>query len=225
MVSLSTLQVEDVVRAFDPAVRTTVVYSSSSGLRASTSCVAAIRERFAGKTIIGHVAALDIRQKAQDNTINVARRLALRHPAVAFVIVGGGNDETALRGLAADLPNVTFTGFVDNVGDYLAACDIFILPSRREGIGSVLLDAMDQQLPIVATRVGGVPSIVRDGVNGILIDPDRPDQLEAAILRLVSAPDERKAMGARGRELSARFTAAAMANRYLELYEHALEHR
>ena len=65
-----------------------------------------------------------------------------------------------LKAAAAGLSNLTFTGFVDNVGDYLAAFDIFILPSNREGIGSILLDAMEQGLPVIASRVGGVPDIV-----------------------------------------------------------------
>ena len=71
-----------------------------------------------------------------------------------------------LKNAAAGLSNVMFTGFVDNVGDYLAAFDVFVLPSNREGIGSVLFDAMDRALPVVASRVGGVPDIVHDGENG-----------------------------------------------------------
>ncbi len=105
------------------------------------------------------------------------------------MLVGGGEDEGMLKTAAAGLSNVTFTGFVDNVGDYLAAFDIFVLPSNREGIGSVLLDAMDRALPVVASRVGGVPDIVHDGENGILIDAGRPDQLRDGILALCADPD------------------------------------
>jgi len=214
-------QVENILRAFDPKIRTTVIFSSSSGFAVDAAKAAQIRARFSGKIVVGNVAALDIRQKAQEHIISVARALATTHPELAFVIVGTGADEAALKTQAEGLPNVTFTGFVDNVGDYLAAFDIFILPSRSEGIGSVLLDAMDQRLPIVATRVGGVPAIVHDGVNGILIDPDRPDELEAALVRLVSSEEERKAMGARGPKIAEPHTSAAMAARYMELYERA----
>ena len=90
------------------------------------------------------------------------------------------------RSAAAGLSNLTFTGFVDNVGDYLAAFDVFILPSNREGIGSILLDAMEQGLPVVASRVGGVPDIVHDRKNGLLIDPASPAQLRDAILHAAS---------------------------------------
>jgi glycosyltransferase involved in cell wall biosynthesis len=111
------------------------------------------------------------------------------------------------------------------VGDYLAAFDIFILPSNREGIGSVLLDAMDRQLPIVATRVGGVPDIVHDGENGILIEPGRVDQLQAAILRLRRDRELRHDLGARGQVFAKDFTAAAMARKYLDLYRSVLGSR
>ena len=99
-----------------------------------------------------------------------------------------------LKAAAAGLSNLTFTGFVDNVGDYLAAFDIFILPSNREGIGSILLDAMEQGLPVVASRVGGVPDIVHDGENGLLIDPANPAQLRDAILRCGATPRLRRAV-------------------------------
>jgi hypothetical protein len=100
------------------------------------------------------------------------------------MLVGGGDDEAMLRSAAAGLTNMTFTGFVDNVGDYLASFDVFVLPSNREGIGSILFDAMEAGLPVVASRVGGVPSIVHDGETGFLIDAASPDQLRAAILLL-----------------------------------------
>ena len=113
-----------------------------------------------GKFLVGHVGALDNGQKGQEFIIAAARELERSHPDVHFMLVGGGDDEAMLRSAAAGLSNLTFTGFVDNVGDYLAAFDVFILPSNREGIGSILLDAMEQGLPVIASRVGGVPDIV-----------------------------------------------------------------
>jgi glycosyltransferase involved in cell wall biosynthesis len=182
----------------------------------------AIRDEFPGKWIIGNVGALDNAQKGQEYIIEVARRAADSHPQFQFLLVGGGGDEAMLRELAADLPNVAFTGWVDNVGDYLGAFDLFILPSNKEGIGGILLDAMDRALPIIASRVGGLPEIVRDGENGILIDARNPEQLEQAILRLYDDPELRRALGNRGREFSRDFTADAMAASYLELYKQAL---
>ena len=210
-----------IVEGFDARIRSCVIHSSSSGLPVDPATVRSIRERFPGKWIIGNVGALDNAQKGQEYIIEVARRAAGRHPEFQFLLVGGGDDEAMLRELATDLPNVAFTGWVDNVGDYLAAFDLFILPSNKEGIGGILLDAMDRALPIIASRVGGLPEIVKDGVNGLLIDPRSPDQLERAITNLYEDPDLRRALGARGREFSRDFTADAMAASYLELYERA----
>ncbi len=212
-----------IVQAFDARISSCVIHSSSSGLPVDPATVRSIRERFPGKWIIGNVGALDNAQKGQEYIIEVARRTAEPHPEFQFLLVGGGDDEAMLRKLAADSPNVAFSGWVDNVGDYLAAFDLFILPSNKEGIGGILLDAMDRALPIIASRVGGLPEIVRDGENGLLIDPRSPDQLEQAILRLYDDPDLRRALGARGREFSRDFTADAMAARYLELYRQAAD--
>ncbi len=210
-----------IVQAFDERIRSCVIHSSSSGLPVDPVTARSIRERFPGKWIIGNVGALDNAQKGQEYIIEVARRLKTSHPDFQFLLVGGGDDETMLRELAGNLDNVSFTGWVDNVGDYLAAFDLFILPSNKEGIGGILLDAMDRALPIIASRVGGLPEIVRDGDNGILIEPRSPDQLQQAILRLHDDPDLRRALGARGREFARDFTADAMAEKYLELYNQA----
>jgi glycosyltransferase involved in cell wall biosynthesis len=210
-----------IVEEFDERIESRVIHSSSSGLPVDKAAAKAIRDRFPGKWIIGNVGALDNGQKGQEYIIEVARRLESSHPEFQFLLVGGGDDEAMLRELAHGLGNVAFTGWVDNVGDHLAAFDLFILPSNKEGIGGILLDAMDRALPIIASRVGGLPEIVRDGDNGLLIDPRSPDQLEAGILRLYDDPDLRRSMGARGRDFSRDFTAGAMAQQYLALYRQA----
>ena len=211
-------QVAEVVRRYDASVRVRVIYSASSGLPVDYVQSARIRAAFPGKFLVGHVGALDNAQKGQEYIIRVAAQIEESHPDVQFLLVGGGEDEAMLKHAAEGLRNVAFAGFVDNVGDYLAALDLFILPSTREGIGSILLDAMEQRLPVVAARVGGVPDIVHDGENGLLIDSARPDQLQAAILRLRASPDLRRELGERGRQLAKNFTAAVMAEKYLALY-------
>jgi glycosyltransferase involved in cell wall biosynthesis len=216
-------QVADVVRAFEPEARITVILSSSSGLVSNAEAAAAIRRQVGGGFIVGHVGALDNDQKAQDTIIAAARLLKESHPEIRFVLVGGGSDAAMLRELAAGLDTLTFTGFVDNVGDYLAAFDIFILPSRREGIGSILFDAMEYSLPVVVTPVGGVPRIVLDGQNGFLIEVDRPDQLADAILRLQSDPALKAEMGQTGQQMAVGHTPPQMAEAYLKVYRSILE--
>jgi glycosyltransferase involved in cell wall biosynthesis len=218
-------QVGEIVRAYDDAIRVTVIHSASSGLRIDPAATAAIRARFGDKFVAGHVGALDNDQKGQEFIIAVARELEHTHPDVHFVLVGGGDDEAMLKAAAAGLSNLTFTGFVDNVGDYLAAFDVFILPSNREGIGSILFDAMEQGLPVIASRVGGVPDIVRHDDTGVLIDPANPAQLRQAILALKEDPTRRRAYAERGREFAKDFTAAAMCGKYFALYESVLGQR
>ena len=215
-------QVAAIVRAYDAAIPVRVVHSGSSGLSVDTHQVAGIRAELAGKLIVGHVGALDNGQKGQEYIIAVAREIEHAYPDVHFMLVGGGDDESMLKAAAAGLSNLTFTGFVNNVGDFLAAFDIFVLPSNREGIGSILLDAMEQGLPVIASSVGGVPDIVHHERNGLLIDPANPAQLRDAILRLRDDGALRRTYGERGRELARDFTAEAMWRKYLALYESLL---
>lgn len=204
--------------AYDPGIATAVVHSALSELESDPARAEAIRARYPGRFLVGHVGALDNKTKGQVYIIRAARTLRERCPAAQVLLVGGGADEDWLKREAADLDNVAFTGFVDRVGDYLAAFDVFVLPSNVEGIGGILLDAMQFGLPVVASRVGGLPEIVHDGDNGILVRPRRPEQLVEAIIRLYNSPGLRAGMGARGREFVSGFTPAKMAARYLELY-------
>lgn len=215
-------EVRNVIQAFDEAAQVEVIHSCSSDLSFDTEAAAEIRARYGGGFLVGQVSALDNAQKGQEYTIAVARELADSHPDVQFLLVGGGKDEQMLKQLAAGLPNVTFTGFVENVGDYLGALDVFVLPSNREGIAAILLDAMDRGLPVVASRVGGVPELVRDGSNGILIDAGAVGQLRDAILKLRESPQLSGRLGDEGRRFARTFTASEMAAKYLALYRSAL---
>ena len=216
-------QVGDVIRKFDPELDPQVIHSSASGFKVDTAQAKSIRDACNGKFLVGHVGALDNGQKGQEYIINVARQLEKSNPEIHFMLVGEGKDEQKLKAEAANLGNLTFTGFVENVGDYLAAFDIFILPSLKEGIGSVLLDAMEQSLPIVASNVGGVPEIVQDDRNGILIEPGRTDELKAGILRLSAEPNLRSEMGQRGKLIATSFTSSVMCEKYLNLYRSVLD--
>jgi len=218
-------EVADVVRDYDPRIPGRIIHSSSSNLPVNDESVRAIRNRFPGKSLIGNIAALDNAQKGQEFIIDVARELHESHPQFQFLLIGDGADAAMLKEQANGLSNVTFTGFVDNVGDWLAALDLFVFPSNKEGMGSVLLDAMDRALPIIASRAGGIPSIVKDGINGILIDARRPDQLQAAILRLHDDEELRASLGTRGREFSSGFGPDVMSAAYRALYDEVLTAR
>ncbi|MDH4316160.1 MAG: glycosyltransferase family 4 protein [Gammaproteobacteria bacterium] len=211
--------IAEIVGRYNPGIRCEVIHSASSGFVPDLDNVQKIRARYSGKFLVGHVGALDNVQKGQEYIIEVARSMASLHPDIQFLLVGGGEDEAMLKASAQDLQNLQFTGFVTNVGDYLAAFDLFILPSNKEGIGGILLDAMDQGLPVIASRVGGLHEIVHDGENGLMIDPARPDQLLDAILTLRNDEQLRRRFGNRGREISSGFSAKEMCRRYREVYQ------
>jgi glycosyltransferase involved in cell wall biosynthesis len=209
--------------AYEPSLRVQKISSVASQLPVDPDVVKRLKQDYGGEFVVGHVGALDNDHKGQAHIIAVARRLADSHPGIHFLLVGGGPDEAMLRSMAHGLHNVHFTGFVSNVGDYLAMFDIFVLPSNREGLGSILLDAMQSGLPVIASRTGGIPELVHEGENGLLLAPGDVRGFEAAVLRLYDAPDERARLGARSRTLAADFTPAAMARQYLALYESILE--
>src|SRR5690606_27458878 len=109
-----------------------------------------------------------------------------------------------------------------NVEDYLAAFDIFVYPSVREGLGSTLLDAMAFGLPIVASRAGGIPEIVEDGVNGLLIPPGDPDALVQALVRLLDDPALCASMRSANRASAARYSSDRMTDSYEAIYRSLL---
>jgi glycosyltransferase involved in cell wall biosynthesis len=215
-------KVAEIVKAYDASATVRVIHSASSGLPVDPVVAARIRSAFPGRLIAGHVGALDNSQKGQEYIIAVAREVEHSHSDLMFMLVGGGEDEAMLKSLAAGLRNVVFTGFVENVGDYLAAFDMFVLPSNREGIGSILLDAMERGLPVIASAVGGVPDIVHHEENGLLIERGNVAQLRDAILRLRADPEWRRTLGDRGREFAKDFTGEHMWRKYLALYESLL---
>ncbi len=105
-----------------------------------------------------------------------------------------------------------------DVGNYLAAFDLFLYPSRHEGLGSILLDAMSFGLPVVATRVGGIPEIVPAGANGLLCEVDDIAALAAAVLTLRADPQLRGRFAAANRQHAQRFAPESMTRQYINIY-------
>lgn len=199
-----------------------VVYDAHADLHSDGDTIARLRNRFAGRFLIGHVGALVNRHKGQLHLIRAARCIADSHPDIQFVLLGAGEDEALLRQEAAGLNNVHFEGFVDNVGDYLAAFDLFAFPSLFEGLGSTILDAFYFGLPVVASRVGGIPEIVIDGENGLLVPPGDEAALMAALLRLYNDDALRMAFSVKARHHAQRHAPARMADEYIRIYQRLL---
>ena len=179
---------------------------------------AAIRSERAGKILIGHAGLLNHRAKGQLTIIEVARKAAETHPDWHFLLCGEGPHREKFEQEIGDLDNIELVGWVDNLGDYLEAFDLFVFPSPKEALGSVLLDAMQFGLPIIASNVGGIPELVEDGVNGRLVEPENAGELYEAIEAMLADPDEMAATGTRNVEKSRSYSAAHMADAYEALY-------
>jgi glycosyltransferase involved in cell wall biosynthesis len=175
--------------------------------------------------LIGTLARLSP-PKGIDTMIEAAKIVIASYPSVRFVIAGTGPLETDLSRKVRDLrlePYVRMPGFVDDVPGFLAGLDLYVLPSDTEGTPLALIEAMAAGLPVVATRVGGVPEVVIDGVTGLLVPPRQPKALAQAIVRLLVDPDLAKSMGASGRERAETvFDAKVTAEKTVEVYRDVL---
>jgi glycosyltransferase involved in cell wall biosynthesis len=124
---------------------------------------------------------------------------------VELEVVGEGPAGEALRARAAALGlegRVRWLGAVgqDEIRRHYAEADAFCLPSFAEGVPVVLMEAMAMQLPVVATRIAGIPELIEDGVSGLLVAPARSDELADALTRLAESPELRHELGGAGRE-------------------------
>jgi len=109
------------------------------------------------------------------------------------------------------------------VPDILAAADCLVAPSRYEGFGLAVAEGMAAGLPVVASRIDSIPELVEDGVSGILVRPNRPQELAAKVIEILGDRERAHLLGERARErVGERFTLAAMLRSYESLYEELL---
>jgi len=128
-------------------------------------------------------------EKGQANFLRAFARVAERRSDVKAVIVGEGPDHPRLVDLARELrldSRVVFTGYQRDVRRYYEAADLLVVPSKSEGIPNVVLEAMLFGVPVVSTRVGGIPEIIRDRWNGVLVPPEDPPELARAIVEVIT---------------------------------------
>jgi len=180
--------------------------------------------------VVGTVCRLvDDAHKRVSDLIRAVALLAPNHPRLRLLVVGDGLQRPMYEGLARSLgvaENVIFAGHREDVGNCYVAMDVFALASRREGFGLVAPEAMFCGLPVVATRVGGLVDIVRDGETGILIPPDEPAAIARAITRLAQDSELARRMGQAGLERAReRFGSARYARDVDLFYQRLIETR
>ena len=147
-------------------------------------------------------------------------------PDVRFFIIGGGKLMDELKTLAASLglkKELIFTGFRKNVGAFYQIADLFVMSSVQEGLGTAVLDALVLGKPVVATRAGGIPEIIRDGETGRLVAPGDPAALAEGIVEMLNHTERAKRMAVYGQEMvRKKFCVEAMVNRNIEVYKKIL---
>lgn len=161
--------------------------------------------------------------KGQTVLLDASRRLLDSGLAVEVVLVGGGQLDAVLRQRVRELDlesYVRFVGYVANPYIEMAAADIYVQPSLDEGFGISVLEAMALELPVIASATGGLPEIVVDGTNGLLVTPGDAIALAAAIQRLEGDRSLRDRLARRGHAaVTTSFDARRVARRYADAYE------
>jgi glycosyltransferase involved in cell wall biosynthesis len=177
-----------------------------------------------GRPVVMQVSWI-IPDKGFDDLLDAARIVVERNPAAYFVFVGEGADRERYMRQTIEMglqDHVAWTGIVSDPmrqGAY-AAADVVCQVSRwEEGFGFVIAEAMATGKPLIGTRVGAIPELVRDGVSGYLVERRDPQALAARILELLGDADLRRRMGEAGREFALRnFNAGANIAEFLKLY-------
>ena len=146
-----------------------------------------------------------------------------RRPDARLLMVGNGPKVERIRQLATISgigANVEFLGFVKDLERVLAGLDVFVLSTTTEGLGLAILEAMAAGLPVVASRVGGIPEIIEHGVNGILFEAGNGDDLARSIEAILADRNLRKRLIENGRRrVAEKFSLAGMREGYARVYE------
>ncbi len=162
-------------------------------------------------------------EKGFDILVRAVHALLGRGLDVRCVIVGEGGERTALEALIRELgltDRVHLPGWQSDVRGYYEAMDVYALSSLREGLPNVLLEAMALEVPVVATRVNGVPRLVQDGRNGLLAEPGDLPGLTAAVAELLTNAVKRDEFRAAGRRtVETRYSFAARMQKLAALYD------
>jgi glycosyltransferase involved in cell wall biosynthesis len=171
--------------------------------------------------IVGTVGRL-VPVKGHDVLVRAASSLLKRRRYLKFLIVGDGPLMSRLAGLTRELgieKEVILAGQRDDVYDLVTCMDIFTLPSTHEGIPMVLLEALALRRPVVASRVGGIPEVVENGVSGLLVAPNNVTELEQGIDRILQDRSYASRLGKAGRaRVEEEFTSSLMGRKTAHLY-------
>jgi len=161
--------------------------------------------------------------------LTAAQSVVRQYPRVRFHLVGDGPDLPQLKALTKQLEiedNIIFAGYSKDIRNALVEFDVFVLPSTTEGMPMALLEAMAAGTPVIASRVGAIPTIVIPNQTGLLVEPGDVRSLEAALLQYLRDPAFAGKMGASAAEMvHSRYSSAKMAQSYLDVYRRTITGR
>lgn len=178
-----------------------------------------------GETLLVHVSNFRPVKRPAD-CVGILAKAREQGENVRLVMVGDGPELSAVKHLAKTLgvlDDTIFVGKKSNIADYLGVSDIFLLPSELESFGLAALEAQACELPVIATRIGGIPEVVAEGETGFLSDVGDVTKMAADTIRLVKDAEMRLAFGQRGRELAVeRYSTEKIIPQYIAFYESVL---
>lgn len=178
--------------------------------------------------VIGTIARLS-EEKGLIHLIGALRILSRENATMKAVVIGEGPLRQSLKALVDEAGlsgKILFAGYRDYAYNYLPHFRIFVLPSLTEGLPITILEAMQAKIPIIASRVGGIPTVLENGKTGILVEPGNPNALADAITRVWSDPQGSLEMAQRARETAlTKYSSRRMAEDYLCVYKMILRKR
>ena len=175
--------------------------------------------RLSQPAVLLHIGRFN-QQKNHKGLLEAFAEIIKVHPDCCLKLIGDGSLEEETKAYAQTLgvgDKTLFLGNQTDIYSFLQEADIFLLPSRFEGMPMTIIEAMGTGLPIVASAVGGVPDMLEDRVSGILVPCD-PESVTQAVLQLLQQEDLRKTLGSNALRSSERFGAEHMAKCYFEVY-------
>ncbi|HSV43514.1 MAG TPA: glycosyltransferase family 4 protein [Candidatus Bathyarchaeia archaeon] len=171
--------------------------------------------------VIGIIARLSP-VKGHRLLIHAMEEICSRLPQARLMIVGTGKEEHALSALVRQLQltkAISFYPSVNQTMEFLQVFDCFVLPSLQEGLGLSVMESQAAGVPVVASRVGGIPSLIEDGVDGLLVEPNRPDLLAGAVIRILQDRVLAEELARRAREKAVQeYGADKMTQKVLDAY-------